>query len=215
MSLKPQAGYGTIPTTVSTTTTTTTQPLRSPTTLTFISRATTTTQTLIATRRPWQELIKFSSFIRPYTYDESISRIKYNVNYFRVNYAMIFLAILFLSLLWHPISIIVFIGVFVAWLFLYFERDGPVVLFNRSFDDRVVFCVLGLVTIVALAYTDVGLNVLIALIIGVVVVGVHAAFRGTEDLFLDEESAVEGGLLSVTGSQPLRPKTGCTRNLIV
>ena len=215
MSLKPQAGYGTIPTTISTATTTTTQPPLPPTTLTFISRATTTAQTLIATRRPWQELVKFSSFIRPCTYDESISRIKYNVNYFRVNYAMIFLAILFLSLLRHPISIIVFIGVFVAWLFLYFERDGPVVLFNRSFDDRVLLCVLGLVTIVALAYTDLGLDVLIALIIGVVVVGVHAAFRGTEDLFLDEESAVEGGLLSVAGSQPLRPKTGCTRNPIV
>ncbi|CAK7340993.1 unnamed protein product [Dovyalis caffra] len=211
MPIKPQSGYGTIPTTISTTTTTTTQPPQSPTILTFISRANTTTQTIIAKRRPWLELLKFSSFVRPYTYNEAISRIKYNLNYFRVNYAMIFLAILFLSLLWHPISMIVFIGIFVAWLFLYFERDGPVVLFNRSFDDRVVLCVLGFVTILALALTDVGLNVLISLIIGVVIVGVHGAFRGTEDLFLDEESAVEGGLISVVGSQPLRPTTGYTR----
>lgn len=211
MSRKAQAGYGTIPTTISATTTTTTKSPQSPTTLTFISRVSTSTQTLIATRRPWHELIKLSSFIRPNNYNDAISRIKFNVNYFRVNYAMIFLAILFLSLLWHPISMIVFIVMFVAWLFLYFGRDGPVVVFNKSLDDRVVLCVLGLVTILALVFTHVGLNVLIALIIGVVIVGVHAAFRGTEDLFLDEESAVEGGLLSVVGSQPLRPTMGYTR----
>ncbi|XP_037495843.1 PRA1 family protein E isoform X2 [Jatropha curcas] len=80
MSLKSSAGYGTIP---STTTTTTQPPTTTATSLTFISRATTATQTIMATRRPWRELLNLSSLSRPYSYGEAISRIKYNLNYFR------------------------------------------------------------------------------------------------------------------------------------
>ncbi|WCJ43874.1 PRA1 (Prenylated rab acceptor) family protein [Euphorbia peplus] len=209
MSLKSSFGYGTLPTTT-TTTTTTQPPSTTATSLTFITRATAATETAMATSRPWSEVVNFSSFSLPYSYSDAMSRVKYNVNYFRVNYAMVFLSILFLSLLWHPLSLIVFILVFIAWFFLYFSRDGPIVVFNRVFDDRIVLIVLGFSTVFALAFTRVGLNVLLALIVGVVVVGVHAAFRITEDLFLDEETAAHGGLLSVVGSHPSK-STGSSR----
>ncbi|XP_062145012.1 PRA1 family protein E-like [Alnus glutinosa] len=203
MSHKSPAAYGSS----STTTTTTTQPPpSSPTSLTFISRATHATRTIIATRRPWTELfIPISSFSLPYSYQDAMSRVRRNLYHFRANYTMAVLFVLFLSLLWHPVSMIVFLIVFVAWLSLYFGRDAPLVLFGQNLDDRVVLAALGFVTVIALVLTDVGLNVLVALIVGVVVVGLHAAFRSTEELFLDEESAVEGGLVSVVGTnQPLR-----------
>lgn len=178
-----------------------------PPTTTF-SRARDATQSLFATRRPWLELVQpWSSFTRPYSFGEATIRIKRNFNHFRVNYAMAVLFILFLSLLWHPVSLIVFLLVFVAWFFLYFFRDGPLILFNWIIDDRIVSAVLAVVTIVALVFTNVWLNVLVSLLIGIAIVLLHAAFRGTEDLY-DELEAADGGLFSVVGSPTRNGYTG-------
>ncbi|TKY52698.1 PRA1 family protein F2 [Spatholobus suberectus] len=162
------------------------------------------------TRRPWEEVFALHSFTRPYSLGEAGLRMRRNLGHFRVNYAMIALFVLFISLLWHPVSLIVFLAVFAAWFFLYFFRDGPVVVLRRALDDRLVMAALAAVTVAALVLTGVWLNVVVSLIVAVAVVALHAAFRSTEDLYVDELEVSDGGLVSVVGGSPTM-RTGYTR----
>ena len=74
---------------------------------------------------------------------------------------------------------------------------------GRSIDDRVVLGLLAAITIVALIFTHVWLNVLVSVLIGVAVVVLHAAFRGTENQYLEEHDLAGEGLFSFAGS-PVR-----------
>ncbi|XP_020092015.1 PRA1 family protein E-like [Ananas comosus] len=152
-------------------------------------------QALIAARRPWQEALHAAAFSRPSNVGEATARIRRNAAYFRANYAIAILVVLLLGLLWHPFSMISLVALLAAWLFLYFYRTGPLVLLGRTFDDGTVLAALSGVTVVALLFTDVGWNVIGSILVGVAIVGVHAAFRSTDDLFLDEQEAAGGGFI--------------------
>lgn len=165
----------------------------------YISRAKDRIQSGLAERRPWKEILDVHSIKLPSSFPEAISRVQINVAYFRTNYAVVALGILFLSLLWNPISLIVFIIMMVAWLFLYFLRDDPLAVFNHRIDDRVVLIVMAVMTIVFLLLTHATLNILVSLLIAASAVVAHAALRKTDDLFVDEEAAGTRDLMTGAG----------------
>ncbi|KAM6585274.1 hypothetical protein CsatB_012276 [Cannabis sativa] len=164
--------------------------------LEYISRAKDRIKAGLSTRRPWKMLYNFRSFGLPASFKDAIGRVRTNAAYFRMNYAIVILVILFLSLLWHPISLIVYIVMAVVWLFFYFLRDEPLVILGHTIDDRIVLVVLAVLTIGSLLFTNATTNILVSVLVGAAVVVVHAAFRKTDDLFLDEENT---GLMTTTG----------------
>ncbi|KAK3002852.1 hypothetical protein RJ639_018118 [Escallonia herrerae] len=178
------AAYGTIPTS------------SGGSSMEYLSRAKERIKSGLGTRRPWKIVFNFRSLGLPAGFSDALGRIRTNVAYFRMNYAIAVLLILFLSLLWHPISLIVFVVMMAVWLFLYFLRDEPLVIFHRTIDDRVVLAVLSVLTLIFLLLTHATVNILVSVLVGVVVVLIHAALRKTDDLFLDEEAAERGGLLA-------------------
>ncbi|KAL8458505.1 hypothetical protein ACS0TY_035300 [Phlomoides rotata] len=178
--------YGTIPTSSS--------PSTAPVNLEYISRAKERIREGLATRRPWREIFDLHCYNFPKSFGDATGRVKKNFVYFTMNYALIVLVIVFFSLIWHPISMIVFIAMMAVWLFLYFLRDEPLVIFGRLITDKVVLIVLSIVTFGVLLLTGATWNILISVLVGLVVVLIHAAVRRTDNLVSDEEAA--GGLLS-------------------
>jgi hypothetical protein len=167
-----------------------------------ISRAKQRLKAGLATRRPWRAMFDYHSVGLPRGVSAAFSRIKTNIVYFQTNYAIVALIVLFLSLIQHPISLIVFTVLIFVWVFLYFLRDEPIKVFGYQIDDRTVLGVLSVITVLLLFLTGATFNIIGALLVGAVLVLIHAAFRTTEDLFLDEEAAASetSGLTSYPSS---------------
>ncbi|XVE97999.1 hypothetical protein REPUB_Repub03eG0067600 [Reevesia pubescens] len=153
----------------------------------FIYRAREQIRSRLGTRRQWKEMVKIQAISLPSNLNDSIQRMRTNAAFFRMNYVIIVLFLLFLTLLWHPVSLIVFIIMMVAWLFLYFLRDDPVSIEGFVIDDRIIMTGLLLLTIATLFLTDVTYNIIVGLSVGLAVVLVHGVFSNTDDLFFGDE----------------------------
>ncbi|XP_042414864.1 PRA1 family protein F3-like [Zingiber officinale] len=160
---------------------------------------------LISSQRPWAQLLDPGALSLPANSTLAAARFPRNVAYFRSNYVLAVLAVLAVSLLWHPVALAALVALAAAWIFLFFGRDQPILLFGRSVDEGTVLGVLCVVTVVALIFSSVGSTVFGAVAVGAAVVCLHAVLRGTDDLFLDEEAAASGGLLAPAKPE-IRPR---------
>jgi hypothetical protein len=168
-------------------------------------------QALIAARRPWSEVFLTPAFSKPPNVGEAVARMRRNAAYFRSNYALAVLAVVAASLLWHPGTLFALLALCAAWFFLYFARPSepgqPLRILGTEFDDGTVLAALSGLTVIALLFTDVGWNVVGSAMIGVALVGAHAALRSTDDLFLTEQEAAGNGFMAagITAAGPILP----------
>ncbi|KAL7220003.1 hypothetical protein ACSBR2_012960 [Camellia fascicularis] len=78
-----------------------------------------------------------------------------------MNYTIIVLFMLFLNPFWHLISLIIFVFMMCTWLLLYFLRDKPLVIFNRTIDNCMVLMGLSIFTIVFFFLIDVTVDIVV------------------------------------------------------
>ncbi|KAJ1262080.1 hypothetical protein BS78_09G080100 [Paspalum vaginatum] len=158
--------------------------------LDFVSRAKARGAAALATRRPWRELADPHALAVPRGFSDAYRRARANLAHFAANYALIVLFVVFVSLLWRPVSLLVFLACFVAWLFLYFLRDrdvdGALVIGGRAVGDGVVIAVLSAVTLVLLLLTGATAAILTSLLVGLLLVLIHALLHRPADSIDDE-----------------------------
>ncbi|XP_010522500.1 PREDICTED: PRA1 family protein D-like [Tarenaya hassleriana] len=157
-----------------------------------------TVQSITGAARPWRDFLDLSAFSLPSSVADATTRVSQNLTHFRINYSIILFFLLAVTLITRPIAILAFISVGFAWFFLYFAREEPLTIFGFSIDDGIVAVLLISLTIAALVTTGVWLQALSTVGFGVLLVILHAALRGTEDLVDDLESPY-GPMLSGAG----------------
>jgi PRA1 family protein 1 len=177
--------YGTISTTSSSSAPRPPPPSSSP--LDFISRAKARGASALATRRPWREFADPRALSVPRGCAAAYRRARANLAHFSANYALTVLLVVFLSLLWEPVSLLVFLACMVAWLVLYFLRDDPLALCGRAVGEGAVLAFLSTLTLLLLLLTGATVNILTSLLVGLVVVLLHALLHQAADS-IDEEA---------------------------
>ncbi|GKU98260.1 hypothetical protein SLEP1_g11284 [Rubroshorea leprosula] len=98
-------------------------------------------------------------------------------------------------LIYHPFSLIIFLVIIIAWVFLYLAREEPLLVCGYIITDRVVVAALFAVTVFGLVLTGVWVNVLVASVIRVGLVVLHKALRSTDDLVMDDLDSSYGHVL--------------------
>lgn len=155
------------------------------------------TTTNSAVLRPWQQFIDLSALSLPISLSESTYRLTQNLRYFLPNYVVLTLLIFLVTLITRPLSLLFFLCVFAAWVYLVVLRDEPLTVVDYDIDQRIIGAILGVITLAALFWSHVWLKLFVSLIIGAVIVLFHGVLRAPEDSL---EDSPYGSLLNSSDS---------------
>ncbi|CAA2955646.1 PRA1 family D-like [Olea europaea subsp. europaea] len=147
-----------------------------------------------ATARPWRLFLDPASLSLPISLSEAGFRLTQNFRYFYPNYALLSLLVFLLTLLPHPLALVLFLCIFIAYVYLFFSRSEPLTVFDQTVDQKIILGFLLVLTLVAVLWTKVWWNIFISLIVGAVIVLLHGVLRAPEEV---EEDSPNGSLLNV------------------
>ncbi|CAN7108948.1 PRA1 family protein C [Brassica rapa] len=154
----------------------------------------------LSSRRPWLELVQWSSLSLPTSFTVATERIKTNIMIFRTNYLVIFFVAIFISMLWQPVHLSVFVVLIIAWLYVYSRDNEPLVIFGSVIDDSALVLTLLVLTLCIILLTNVTGGILLGVLAGLPVVLVHGICRNTESLFVLEDDEEKVATMSVASS---------------
>ncbi|KAG8370331.1 hypothetical protein BUALT_Bualt14G0105700 [Buddleja alternifolia] len=155
--------------------------------------------TTAAALRSWPQFADLSSLSLPISFSDTTHRLAQNLRYFLPNYAVLTLSIFLLTLLTRPLSLILFLCIFSAYIYLISSRDEPLTLFGYDVDQNVILGFVAVMSLVALFWTGAWSRLFVAMISGAVIAVVHGVLRAPEDSM---EDSPYGSLLNVVDDSP-------------
>jgi PRA1 family protein 1 len=142
---------------------------------------------LIATQKPWAEMIDRSSFSKPENFGEVTNRLQKNLAYYRTNYLVFGLSITALAFLSNPASLIWMALLGLVWFYLFMIKTSPLVINGREISDREKMMGMSVASFVVIFFlTNVAAIFLYGASLAAAMIAAHASFREPDQLFVDE-----------------------------
>jgi PRA1 family protein 1 len=153
----------------------------------LVSRIRESSTHLMQTAKPWSDFLDRTAFSKPTSAGDVTTRIQKNLHLYRTNYFIFFLGTMALSFLTQPRALMWTGGLLVAWIYLFLIRTAPLVIGGREYSEREKLIGMSVLSFIVVFFlSPVGTTALYGATLSACIIGVHAAFREPDDLFLDD-----------------------------
>uniref|UniRef100_A0A061SJ67 PRA1 family protein n=1 Tax=Tetraselmis sp. GSL018 TaxID=582737 RepID=A0A061SJ67_9CHLO len=143
---------------------------------------------VVSQMKPWSEVLDTTSFSKPAGLNDALSRIRKNVRYFKFNYLTITFLVTAVTFLLDPPSLGILFTLGLVWFYLLIVRREPLTIGGRTLSQREqLLGTLGITLLIIFFLTNVGGELIYALLFSAAVISGHGAFRVPDELFLDDD----------------------------